>query len=63
MLTIGYSTKKINPEFKDYIEKSCGIHKVEVIPFENPGTHSLSEVYNISFFLNRLDGGKLVKKC
>jgi len=47
MLTIGYSTKKINPEFKDYIEKSCGIYKVEVIPFENPGTHSLSEVYNI----------------
>ena len=47
MITIGYSTKKINPEFKDYIEKSCGVHKVEVIPFENPGTHSLSEVYNI----------------
>lgn len=47
MITIGYSTKKINPEFKDYIEKSCGVHKVEVIPFENPGTYSLSEVYNI----------------
>tara|TARA_R110000803_G_scaffold56969_1_gene114720 strand:- start:9588 stop:11234 length:1647 start_codon:yes stop_codon:yes gene_type:complete len=47
MLTIGYSTKKINPEFRDHIEKSCGIHKVEVIPFENPGTHSLSEAYNI----------------
>jgi len=47
MITIGYCTKKINPEFRNYIEKSCGLHKVEVIPFENPGTHSLSEAYNI----------------
>lgn len=47
MITIGYSTKKIDPEFREYIEKSCGLHKVEVIPFENPGTHSLSEAYNI----------------
>ena len=47
MITIGYSTKKIDPSFKEYIEKSCGIHKVEVISFENPGTHSLSEAYNI----------------
>src|SRR6056300_1093077 len=47
MITIGYCTKKIDPEFRDYIEKSCGLHKVEVIPFENPGTHSLSEAYNI----------------
>ena len=47
MITIGYSTKKIDLEFRDYIEKSCGIKGVVVIPFENPGTHSLSEVYNI----------------
>ncbi len=47
MITIGYSTKKIDPEFRDYIEKSCGIRGVEVIPFENPGTHSLTEAYNI----------------
>ena len=47
MITIGYSTKKIDPEFRDYIEKSSGIRGVEVIPFENPGTHSLSEAYNI----------------
>lgn len=47
MITIGYCTKKIDPEFRDYIEKSSGVHKVEVIPFENPGTHSLSEAYNI----------------
>lgn len=47
MITIGYCSKKIDPDFKEYIEKSCGLHKVEVIPFENPGTHSLSEAYNI----------------
>jgi len=47
MLTIGYSTKKIDPEFREYIEKSCGLKGVEVIPFENPGTHSLTESYNI----------------
>ncbi|NCW59697.1 MAG: phosphonate ABC transporter ATP-binding protein, partial [Proteobacteria bacterium] len=39
--------KKINTEFKEYIEKSCGLHNVEVIAFENPGTHSLTEAYNI----------------
>jgi pyruvyltransferase len=47
MLTIGYSTKKVDPEFREYIEKSCGLKGVEVIPFENPGTHSLTEAYNI----------------
>jgi len=47
MITIGYCTKKVDTEFRDYIEKSSGVHKVEVIPFENPGTHSLSEAYNI----------------
>ena len=47
MITIGYCSKKIDPEFREYIEKSCGLHKVEVIAFENPGTHSLSEAYNI----------------
>lgn len=47
MITIGYSTKKIDPIFEEYIKKSCGVPKIEVIPFENPGTHSLSDVYNI----------------
>lgn len=47
MITIGYSTKKIDPDFREYIEKSCGLKGVQVIPFENPGTHSLTEAYNI----------------
>ena len=47
MITIGYCTKNIDPKFQDYISNSCGIKNVEVIPFENPGTHSLTEAYNI----------------
>lgn len=47
MITIGYSTKQIDPEFVEYLRKSSGNPKVEIIPFENPGTHSLTEVYNI----------------
>lgn len=47
MITIGFSTKQIDLEFTEYLRKSCGIPKVEIIPFENPGTHSLTEAYNI----------------
>jgi hypothetical protein len=47
MITIGFSTKKIDPEFVEYLRKSSGNPKVEIIPFENPGTHSLTEAYNI----------------
>ena len=47
MLTIGFSSKKVDSNFIEYLHTSCGIKGVEVIPFENPGTHSLSEVYNI----------------
>lgn len=47
MITIGYCTKQIDPKFQKYITDSCGIKDVEVIPFENPGTHSLTEAYNI----------------
>jgi len=47
MITIGYSTKQIDPQFTEYLKKTCGIPKAEIIPFENPGTHSLTEAYNI----------------
>lgn len=47
MITIGYSTKKVDEEFLKYIKKSVGIPSAEIIPFENPGTHSLTEAYNI----------------
>ena len=47
MITIGYSTKKVDEDFLKYIKKSVGIPSAQVIPFENPGTHSLTEAYNI----------------
>ena len=47
MITIGFSSKKVDNNFVEYIRKSCGLQKVEIIPFENPGTHSLSDAYNL----------------
>jgi hypothetical protein len=31
MITIGYSTKKSDPEFKEYLKKSCGHPKIQII--------------------------------
>jgi hypothetical protein len=46
MVTIGYSTRSTKPEFKDYLIKSSGFKKIEVIEKVNNGEKSLSEVYN-----------------
>ena len=47
MITIGYSTRKHNPEFIEYLKKSSGNPKyVDVIEKINNGEKSLSEVYN-----------------
>jgi hypothetical protein len=46
MLTIGYSTRKHNPEFIEYLKKSSGYKKIEVIEKINNGEKSLSETYN-----------------
>lgn len=45
-ITIGFSTRKTNPEFVDYLKKSSGFKKIEVIEKVNNGEKSLSEVYN-----------------
>jgi len=47
MITIGFSTKEIDNDFIDHIKKTCGPKNIEIIPFENKGTHSLTEAYNI----------------
>lgn len=47
MITVGFSTREINNDFVEHIKSTCGPKNIEVIPFENKGTHSLSEVYNI----------------
>ena len=46
MITIGYSTREHNPKFIEYLKKSSGFKKVEVIEKINNGKKSLSEVYN-----------------
>ena len=46
MITIGYSTRQHNPQFIDYLKKSCGIPNVTVIEKVNNGEKSLSVVYN-----------------
>jgi glycosyltransferase involved in cell wall biosynthesis len=46
MITIGYSTRKSNPEFSEYLIKSSGYKKVSVIEKVNNGEKSLSEIYN-----------------
>ena len=47
MITVGFSTREVNPNFIEHLKNTCGPKNIEVIPFENKGTHSLSEAYNI----------------
>jgi len=47
MITIGFSSKKVDENFVNYIKKSVGIPNAEIIPIENPGKFSLTEAYNI----------------
>lgn len=47
MITIGFSSKKVDENFVNYIKKSVGIPNAEIIPIENPGKYSLTEAYNI----------------
>ena len=46
MITVGYSTREHNPKFIEYLKKSSGFKKIEVIEKINNGEKSLSEVYN-----------------
>jgi hypothetical protein len=46
MITIGYSTRNSNPEFQEYLKKSSGHPKVQIIEKVNNGEKNLSEVYN-----------------
>lgn len=45
-LTVVFSTKKINLEFVEVIKSTSGVHNIEVLPYENPGKYSLTEIYN-----------------
>lgn len=46
MITVGYSTRQNNPQFQEYLKKSSGFKKINVIEKVNNGEKSLSEVYN-----------------
>ena len=46
-LSVVFSSKKINKDFVDLIKSTSGVHKIEILPYENPGKYSLTEVYNM----------------
>jgi len=46
MITIGFSTKVLNEDYKNHLIKSCGVYKPEILYIENDGEYSLTEVYN-----------------
>ena len=46
-LTVVFSTKKINVDFVEILKSTSGIHNIEILPYENPGKYSLTEVYNM----------------
>jgi len=46
MITIGFSTRKIDTSFIEMLKKTSGIPNPEVIPVENNGEFSLTETYN-----------------
>jgi glycosyltransferase involved in cell wall biosynthesis len=46
MITIAYSTRESNPEFKEHLIKSSGFKKLTVIEKVNNGEKSLAQVYN-----------------
>jgi glycosyltransferase involved in cell wall biosynthesis len=46
MITVGYSTRKSNPEFIEYLRKTSGFKKINVIEKVNNGEKSLGQVYN-----------------
>lgn len=46
MITVGFSTRKIDEDFVELLKKSSGLPKIEIIPIENNGEYSLTQAYN-----------------
>ncbi len=44
--TIVYSTRQNDPQFVRHLQQTCGLKKVEILAYTNPGDKSLSAVYN-----------------
>ena len=45
-LSVIYSTRKYDDTYYDHILNTSGVKDIEIIPFENNGIFSLTEVYN-----------------
>ena len=48
MITVAFSTRKIDPQFIELLKRTSGIKNLEVLPFENNGEYSLTQVYNMA---------------
>ena len=46
MITVGFSTRKIDNDFVEMLQKTSGVPNIQIIPIENNGEYSLTEVYN-----------------
>jgi len=46
MITIGFSTRKDNPDYIEYVKKTSGFKNLQIIQKINNGEKSLSQVYN-----------------
>lgn len=46
MITVGYSTREKNQKFSDYLKKTAGNPKIQIIEKINNGEKGLTEVYN-----------------
>ena len=46
MITVGFSTRKIDDGFVEMLQKTSGVPNIQIIPIENNGEYSLTEVYN-----------------
>jgi GT2 family glycosyltransferase len=55
MITIGYSTKKENSNFTEYLKKTCGLKDVQILEYQNNNQYSLSEVYNKGILESKYD--------
>ena len=46
MITVAFSTRKIDDKFVQEIKNTSGLKNIEVLPYENNGEYSLTEIYN-----------------
>lgn len=45
-ISVVFSTRKIDVNFIEHVKKTCMYKGVEVLPYENNGKYSLTEIYN-----------------